>query len=202
MPNGDLQRGQRKESKMSEEVHINLAPPLTKAQLQKNAEFQESLRLNFTPSTNQNDYQERVINNHLKVLAVLDEQFRATEDKNAQTALLRRSDGIKLEVCQWLIPMGEFQKAVELAPNPNLRNLYKAYLKAEQIDDDFWCRHEKAQGNGKPNFYREFDYYSKTKGKNLTMVRCHQCNFRNAMETPEVLAIFDRHQQKAVEKAK
>jgi hypothetical protein len=187
------------------DIHINLAPPLTKSQLAKNAEFQAELALQFTPPTNQNDYTQRFINDHLRLLEMLREKYLATDDRITKVALVRRSDSIKSEICLWLVQIGEFQKAVELCPDATTKKLYQRYLKAENAEDDKWCRHSRLKEvNGKqmPNFFREFDYLSQKKGKQLTMLKCGKCEFRNATDTPEDLLKMDAEHAKIVEKAK
>lgn len=189
------------------EIHINLAPPLTAAQLAENAEFQASIENNYQLTANSKDaYARMVVAANLNVLAILAHQFDGSTDDATREKLTERAEVIKRETCLWLISLGEFKQALNLAADENLKDTYRMYLDAENAVDTDWCEHPryKLAADGKTpfaNYHAEFFYFSPVRRAETAMQKCGECEFRNATAKTENQQNLEAARQKNLEKA-
>lgn len=193
---------------MTEEI-VNLAPPLTAAQVADNNKFQAEMRERYAlPAAAQNKdyYSRRLVADTLDILTILQNQFENEPSAQARIALSSKSRLMKVDCCQWMAAVGMFAEAVALCPDENQQKIYQIYLDAEQTDDADWCEHPRyvlgADGKPQPNYYREFDYFSKKRGKMTSMTRCSECEMRNATDVPDDLLELDRRRQAHIDNHK
>lgn len=184
---------------MANEV-VNLVPPLTPAQLEKNNEFQTQMRERFTLSgAAPNAYSVRVAADLLNIIAIIQTQFDTEKNEETKAILTWKAHQLKIEACQWLKSAGQFALAASNAVTEAEQLLYQAYDDAETDDDGNWCEHPRWKMNEDeklvPNYYREFDYFSPRRGKLTSMTKCSECDTRNAVDLPSDLADLDKKRE-------
>lgn len=162
-----------------------LVPRITPRLLEESADNQAAWSKNFALSpSDTTDYTRQVVSSNILVLKALREQLKQKMTEREEREILLKAEKIQDETSTWLASIGRFKEAVKFAP-AGKRKLYRAYLKAVTRGDDEWCQHPRwsdIDGNLQQNEYREFDFFSPEKGKNLSMMRCNLCGFRNARD--------------------
>lgn len=189
---------------MSDEENVNLAPELTKEKLAESAELQKHLRGKFTSPFQTMSPLE--VTNYRAAILIQDNSIVINElqkelAKNPSEELLAILNKFYSETAQCWATLGRFDYASLIEPDEIRQAEYEAFTEAVEIDDDKWCEHPKYKivgGHRTQNYFRELDVASDKHGHVVSILRCCECDFRNARALPQDLAELSRLRQEAI----
>lgn len=176
-------------------------PEITPERLEKNEEEQRTWRELFRHvPVSADEYANRVIKDNLAVLDSLDRQLRAAA-RFEKLGIKQKIHDIRTDTAIWLSSVGQFAAALKISTDREEKKLYRKYIAAIALADDAWCGHplfEHIDGQLSQVAYREFDFFSDSHAKKVSMVRCRQCDFRNARDLDVELQKLSEHRAQVV----
>jgi hypothetical protein len=163
-------------------------PSITPELLQTNNAEQSLWSAQFAlPTNSQESYVIQLIQNNLKIITELKSINRQSPE------IEQKIQQYVNETAQWAISIGKFELAVSLIGE---NSTAKEFYEAEVRDDSLWCEHlfyKEIDGHLQQNYFREFDYFSATHGRKVSMLRCNECGFRNAKDLTADLKKLSEH---------
>lgn len=186
---------------MIEHKNVNKAPKITPELLAQNEEEQKQWReMLSVPRMSADTYASVVINSNLATLESLTKQI-IHSSKTEREFIKTKIDQIRNDTAEWMISIGRFDDALKLAVEKSQKILLKDYIAAEALDDEEWCEHpifEHIDGQPSQVAYREFNFFSESHARQISMTRCNICGFRNAKDLDAELKKLSEHRAAAV----
>lgn len=185
--------------------NVSKVPKITPGLLAQNEDEQKQWReMLAVPRMSADTYANTVINSNLATLESLTRQIIHSKGTD-RDLLAAKTDQIRNDTAEWMSSIGRFDDALKLAVVGEQKELLNSYLKAEALDDDQWCEHpifEYVDGQPSQIAYREFNFFSESHARQISMMRCNTCGFRNAKDLDVELRKLSEHRREVVKTGK
>jgi hypothetical protein len=110
--------------------------------------------------------------------------------------------GLHRKIAENFYILGDFIQAEFFAVDEARKQHFAAMIEAEELPDNEWCQHPlyKLSEEGKTlnNYFRERNIFSKKKAREVAILRCNECGFRNIKDLPPDLALLSQKRAEAV----